>query len=234
MAASPIIIAIDGFSSTGKSTVARQLAGALHYTYIDTGAMYRAVTVFALENNLISDTHFDKEGLTRRLDELELNFERNPRTGSIEIQLNGSTVEHQIRTMRVSSFVSPVATLSSVRRKLVEQQQRMGKDKGIVMDGRDIGTIVFPDAALKIFMTASAEDRAQRRYKELLEKGEAVTFEEVLENVRERDRIDSTREDSPLQKAEDAIVIDNSNLTLDQQFETILQLAQEKLQNRQT
>ena len=232
MAASPIIIAIDGFSSTGKSTVARQLAGALHYTYIDTGAMYRAVTVFALENNLISDTHFDKEGLTRRLDELELNFERNPRTGSIEIQLNGSTVEHQIRTMRVSSFVSPVATLSSVRRKLVEQQQRMGKDKGIVMDGRDIGTIVFPDAALKIFMTASAEDRAQRRYKELLEKGEAVTFEEVLENVRERDRIDSTREDSPLQKAEDAIVIDNSNLTLDQQFETILQLAQEKLQNR--
>ncbi|MBU2930001.1 (d)CMP kinase [Winogradskyella psychrotolerans] len=222
-----IIIAIDGFSSTGKSTVAKLLAKNLNYIYVDTGAMYRAVTYFALENDLIGKDFFDEDALVRRLGEISITFKFNKEAGFAEVYLNGNNIESAIRTLRVSKFVSPVATLSAVRRKLVEQQQLMGKDKGIVMDGRDIGTVVFPDAELKIFMTASAETRAKRRYKELLDRGHELSYEDVLENVTTRDRIDSTREDSPLVKAVDAIEIDNSDLTIEEQLETIVGLAQE-------
>lgn len=220
-----IVIAIDGFSSTGKSTIAKKIAKQLNYIYVDTGAMYRAVTYFALENNFIGDGFFYSEKLIEQLDKISITFKFNDIKGFAEVYLNGKNIESDIRTLRVSQFVSPVATLSEVRRKLVEQQQLMGKDKGIVMDGRDIGTVVFPDAELKIFMTASAETRAKRRYKELLERGHNLSYEDVLENVTTRDRIDSTREDSPLVKAEDAIEIDNSDLTIEEQLDTILDLA---------
>ncbi|WP_296383396.1 (d)CMP kinase [Winogradskyella sp.] len=220
-----IIIAIDGFSSTGKSTVAKQVAKALNYIYVDTGAMYRAVTYFALENDFIGENVFNSEELINQLDDINITFKFNTDLGFAEVYLNGKNIEANIRTLEVSQYVSPIATLSEVRRKLVEQQQLMGKDKGIVMDGRDIGTVVFPNAALKLFMTASAETRAKRRYKELLERGHNASYAEVLENVTTRDHIDSTREDSPLAKAKDAIEIDNSNLSLDEQFEKILQLA---------
>ncbi|MBC3847829.1 (d)CMP kinase [Winogradskyella echinorum] len=220
-----IVIAIDGFSSTGKSTIAKKIAKQLNYIYVDTGAMYRAVTYFALENNFIGDGFFYSEKLIEQLDKISINFKFNDIKGFAEVYLNGKNIESDIRTLRVSQFVSPVATLSEVRRKLVEQQQLMGKDKGMVMDGRDIGTVVFPDAELKIFMTASAETRAKRRYKELLERGHNLSYEDVLENVTTRDRIDSTREDSPLVKAEDAIEIDNSDLTIEEQLDTILDLA---------
>ena len=220
-----IVIAIDGFSSTGKSTIARQLAKELNYIYVDTGAMYRAVTFFALENDLIGEDFFHSEKLIDRLDEINITFKYNKNLGFAEVYLNGKNIEKDIRTLRVSKYVSPVATISEVRQKLVEQQQLMGKDKGIVMDGRDIGTVVFPDAELKIFMTASAETRAKRRYKELLERGHNLSYDEVLENVTTRDRIDSTREDSPLVKAEDAIEIDNSDLTIEAQLDSLLKLA---------
>lgn len=220
-----IVIAIDGFSSTGKSTVAKQLAKALNYIYVDTGAMYRAVTYFALENNLIDKDFFHSEKLIERLSDINITFKFNEKLGFAEVYLNGKNIEKAIRTLEVSRFVSPVATISEVRQKLVEQQQLMGKDKGIVMDGRDIGTVVFPDAELKIFMTASAETRAIRRYKELLERGHNLSYDEVLENVTTRDRIDSTREDSPLIKAKDAIEIDNSDLTIEEQLNTLLKLA---------
>lgn len=220
-----ITIAIDGFSSTGKSTVAKQLAKKLNYIYVDTGAMYRAVTYFAIENDFIGEDFFNSEALIKRLDEINITFKFNETLGYAEVYLNGKNIEADIRTLKVSKYVSPVATLSEVRRKLVEQQQLMGKDKGIVMDGRDIGTVVFPDAELKIFMTASAETRAKRRYKELLERGHNLSYEDVLENVTTRDRIDSTREDSPLIKAEDANEIDNSDLTIEEQLDTILDLA---------
>ncbi|WP_178985691.1 (d)CMP kinase [Winogradskyella helgolandensis] len=222
-----IIIAIDGFSSTGKSTVAKQLAKNLNYIYVDTGAMYRAVAYFALEHDLIGDDFFKEEALVNRLEDISINFKFNKEAGFAEVYLNGENIESAIRTLRVSKFVSPVATLSAVRRKLVEQQQLMGKDKGIVMDGRDIGTVVFPDAELKIFMTASAETRAKRRYKELIDRGHNLSYDDVLENVTTRDHIDSTREDSPLVKAEDAIEIDNSDLTIEEQLETIVGLAEE-------
>ncbi|WP_458626943.1 (d)CMP kinase [Winogradskyella sp. PC D3.3] len=217
-----IIIAIDGFSSTGKSTVAKRLAKKLNYIYVDTGAMYRAVTYFALENQFIGDGFFKEDQLINHLDDITITFKFNKLAGFAEVYLNGKNIEAAIRTLKVSKFVSPVATLSEVRRKLVEQQQLMGKDKGIVMDGRDIGTVVFPEAELKIFMTASAETRAKRRYKELLDRGHELSYEDVLENVTTRDHIDSTREDSPLVKAEDAIEIDNSNLTLEEQLDTIV------------
>lgn len=220
-----IIIAIDGFSSTGKSTIAKQVAKKLNYIYVDTGAMYRAVTYFALENNLIGDGFFNSEGLVSRLDAINITFKFNVTLGFAEVHLNGKNIEASIRTLEVSRYVSPVATLSEVRRKLVQQQQLMGKDSGIVMDGRDIGTVVFPNAALKIFMTASAETRAKRRYKELLERGHNLSYDDVLENVTTRDHIDSTREDSPLVKANDAIEIDNSDLTIEDQLDTILNLA---------
>ncbi|MFC4634353.1 (d)CMP kinase [Dokdonia ponticola] len=227
-----ITIAIDGYSSTGKSTVAKQLADWLEYIYVDTGAMYRAVTLYAMREGLISDGFFDKESLIKKLDEVEITFVKNSSTGKADVCLNGENVESYIRTLEVSSFVSPIATVSEVRAKLVEQQQRMGEAKGIVMDGRDIGTVVFPNAELKIFMTASAEERAKRRYNELLERGDAVTYESVLSNVIERDTIDTTREDSPLVKAADAIEIDNTETNVEDQFHTILQLAKDRIAKR--
>jgi len=220
-----ITIAIDGYSSTGKSTIAKRLAKALNYIYVDTGAMYRAVALFALDHGFV-DGEDNIPELIAHLPEMELKFVPNPDSGKSDMYLNGQNVEEEIRTMRVSGQVSKVAAIGEVRTKLVEMQQQMGKDKGIVMDGRDIGTVVFPDAELKLFMTASPEIRATRRYKELLDKGEQVTFEEVLKNVQERDRIDSTRSISPLQKAKDAIEFDNSDMGLEEQFERIYDFSQ--------
>ncbi|THD67517.1 (d)CMP kinase [Robertkochia marina] len=221
---SKITIAIDGYSSTGKSTVARQLAKALDYIYVDSGAMYRAITLFALQNDLIGKEQegVDKAGLISLLPGIRLEFRKNHETGKADIWLNGENVEQDIRKMEVSSFVSMVSALPEVRKKLVEQQRLLGKDKGVVMDGRDIGTVVFPDAELKLFMTASPKIRATRRYKELLEKGETITYEEVLQNVESRDLADSTRKDSPLIKADDAVEIDNSDMGEKEQFERIL------------
>ncbi|WP_445716651.1 (d)CMP kinase [Flavobacterium sp.] len=224
-----ITIAIDGFSSTGKSTLAKQLAAALGYVYVDTGAMYRAVAYFAMQHNLVSETHLDATGLVVQLPNINLRFQFNPALGFAEMYLNNENIETQIRTIEVSRMVSKVAEISEVRAKLVEQQQAMGKDKGIVMDGRDIGTVVFPDAELKLFMTASSKTRAQRRFDELVEKGQHITFDEVLQNVEERDYIDTHREDSPLVKANDAIEIDNSSLSKKEQFELVLNLVKEKL-----
>ena len=224
-----ITIAIDGFSSTGKSTLAKQLAKELGYVYVDTGAMYRAVAYFAMQHNLVSETHLDKAGLIAQLSNINLRFQFNPTLGFAEMYLNNKNIETPIRTIEVSRMVSKVAEISEVRAKLVEQQQAMGKDKGIVMDGRDIGTVVFPDAELKLFMTASSKTRAQRRFDELVEKGQHITFEDVLQNVEERDYIDTHREDSPLVKADDAIEIDNSSLSKKEQFEIVLQLVKEKL-----
>jgi cytidylate kinase len=226
-----ITIAIDGFSSTGKSTVAKQLAKELGYAYVDTGAMYRAVTLYALRKKFISETHFDVAALIADLPLIKLKFIFNPEVGFGEMYLNGENVEKPIRQMEVSQYVSKIAAVPQVREMLVAQQQEMGREKGIVMDGRDIGTVVFPKAELKIFMTASAKERAQRRFLELQERGENVTFEEVLENVEERDLLDTTRKDSPLVKAEDAKEIDNSHLTLAGQFEKILELYDEAINN---
>lgn len=227
-----IIISIDGYSSTGKSTVAKQLADWLEYIYVDTGAMYRAVTLFAMEQGLISDGFFDKESLVSKLKEVQISFARNATSGKAEVCLNGKNVEKYIRNLEVSSFVSPIATVSEVRAKLVEQQQEMGRKKGIVMDGRDIGTVVFPDAELKIFMTASAQERAKRRYDELRSRGDEVAYASVLSNVLERDSIDTSRKDSPLVQAKDAIVIDNTETTVEDQFYTILQLAKDRIAGR--
>lgn len=226
-----ITIAIDGFSSTGKSTLAKQLAKHLGYVYVDTGAMYRAITLFAMQMGYISNDFFDKETLINSLSNIKLHFEFNPDLGFAEMYLNDVNVEKEIRTIEVSSFVSKIAEVSEVRSKLVEQQQEMGKGKGIVMDGRDIGTVVFPNAELKIFMTASPETRAQRRFDELQAKGDSVTYEEVLKNVQERDYIDTHRDDSPLVKADDAIEIDNSYLTREEQFTAVLELAEEIISN---
>ncbi|HUH27429.1 (d)CMP kinase [Gelidibacter sp.] len=225
-----ITIAIDGFSSTGKSTVAKQLAKALGYVYVDSGAMYRAVALYAMQNGIISQGNFDVEKLVSDLESLRIHFKYNEDLGFAEMYLNGKNVEHEIRTLEVSQYVSQVAEISEVRRMLVLQQQQMGMEKGVVMDGRDIGTVVFPDAELKFFMTASAETRAKRRYKELLDRNENVSYEDVLKNVESRDLIDSTREDSPLMKAKDAIEIDNSNLSLEAQFEKLYALAQETIE----
>ena len=224
-----ITIAIDGFSSTGKSTVAKQLAKALGYVYVDSGAMYRAITLYAMQNHLIETDCFDSEQLVNQLDEVVIGFQFNKELGFAEVYLNSVNVENEIRTLEVSRFVSQVSTVPKVRKKLVEQQQLMGLKKGVVMDGRDIGTVVFPDSELKLFMTASPETRAIRRFDELIARGDDVAFDEVLENVRSRDYIDSTREDSPLRKAEDAIEIDNSNLTLKQQFDLVLDMAHQKI-----
>ncbi len=218
------IIAIDGFSSTGKSTLAKQLAAKLGFVYVDTGAMYRAVTYFALKNKLISDAHFNINELVSKLHEISISFKFNATVGFAELYLNDKNIEKEIRTMHISSFVSKVSTVAEVRYLLVKQQQEIGKNTNVVMDGRDIGTVVFPDADLKLFMTASDTIRAQRRYDELIKRGDKVTFEEVLHNVRERDYIDSNRENSPLKKASDAIEIDNSNQSIKEQFEKILQL----------
>lgn len=219
-----ITIAIDGFSSTGKSTLAKQLAKELEYVYVDTGAMYRAVAYFAMQHNLIGADFFKKEALIEALANIKLEFRFNADLGFAEMYLNGENVEKQIRTIEVSNFVSKVAAVSEVRAKLVEQQQEMGTNKAIVMDGRDIGTVVFPNAELKIFMTASAETRAQRRFDELQQKGDNVSYEEVLKNVVERDYMDTHREDSPLVIADDAIEIDNSYLNKEEQFAAVLEL----------
>jgi cytidylate kinase len=226
-----ITIAIDGFSSTGKSTVAKQLAKALGYVYADSGAMYRAVALYAMQNGCIDSAYFDKESLIAQLDQISISFKYNENLGFAEVYLNGKNIETQIRTLEVSQFVSQVATVSEVRELLVKQQQTFGKDKGVVMDGRDIGTVVFPDAELKLFMTASAEKRAQRRYDELIERGDDVSYDEVLKNVQSRDHIDSTREDSPLTMAEGSIKLDNSNMTLEEQFEFVLKHSEEKIRD---
>ena len=219
-----ITIAIDGYSSTGKSTLAKELANHLGYVYVDTGAMYRAVAYFAMQNGYIGTDFFDKDSLKNSLPDIKLVFKFNPDLGFAEMYLNDINVEREIRSIEVSNYVSKVAEISEVRSKLVEQQQEMGKNKGIVMDGRDIGTIVFPDAELKIFMTATPITRAERRYKELQKKGDNVTFDEVLKNVEERDYIDTHREDSPLVKAHDAIEFDNSTISKKEQFEKVLKL----------
>jgi len=219
-----ITIAIDGFSSTGKSTLAKQLAHHLGYIFVDTGAMYRAITLYAMQKGYIQTDFFDKEKLIQDLPNIRIQFEYNSELGFAEMVLNGVNVEQEIRTLEVSNFVSTIATVSEVRAKLVEQQHEMGKNKGIVMDGRDIGTVVFPDAELKIFMTASPETRARRRYDELKAKGDLVSFEEIYENVQERDYIDCNRTDSPLVKAADAVEIDNSNLSREEQFAFVLDL----------
>lgn len=226
-----ITIAIDGHSSTGKSTLAKQLAQALNYIYVDTGAMYRAVTLYALNHEMMADNSLNIPQLIKQLDNISMTFHFNPEVGFAEMYLNGTNVEKEIRSMEVSQWVSKIAEVSEIRAKLVQQQQGYGKEKGIVMDGRDIGTVVFPDAELKVFMTASAEIRAKRRFEELKEKGQNVNLEDVLQNVQERDRIDSSRADSPLIQAEDAVVIDNSQLTKKEQFDLILKLAQARIKN---
>lgn len=219
-----ITIAIDGFSSTGKSTLAKELAKNLGYIYVDTGAMYRAVSLFAMQMGYIDKDFFDKQSLINSLPFIKLEFKFNPDLEFSEMYLNGFNVEKEIRTIEVSNYVSKVAEISEVRSKLVELQQEMGKNKGIVMDGRDIGTVVFPDAELKIFMNASAKTRAKRRYDELIYRGDSVSFEEVLKNIEERDFIDTHRDDSPLVKADDAIEFDNSTITKQQQFKKVLKL----------
>lgn len=219
-----ITIAIDGFSSCGKSTMAKDLAREVGYIYVDTGAMYRSVTLYALRNGFFADDNsIDTEGLEKEMDNIKISFQLNPETGKPDTYLNGECVEKEIRSMEVSSRVSPIATLPFVRTALVAQQQRMGQDKGIVMDGRDIGTTVFPDAELKIYVTASAEVRAQRRYDELVAKGMPADFEDILKNVKERDYIDSHREVSPLRKADDAIELDNSNMTIAEQKQWLME-----------
>lgn len=214
-----ITIAIDGFSSCGKSTMAKDLAREIGYIYIDSGAMYRAVTLYSIENDIFRGEQIDTEKLRSQIENIHISFLLNPETGRPDTYLNGVNVENKIRTMEVSSRVSPIATLDFVRKAMVAQQQEMGRAKGIVMDGRDIGTTVFPDAELKIFVTASPEIRAQRRYDELKAKGQEASFDEILENVKQRDYIDQNREVSPLRKADDALLLDNSYLTISQQKE---------------
>lgn len=212
-----ITIAIDGYSSCGKSTMAKDLAREIGYIYIDSGAMYRAVTLYCLDNNLFTEEGIDTESLKKAMPDIRISFLLDKDTQRPVTCLNGQPVEDRIRSMEVSSRVSPVAALDFVREALVKQQQEMGKAKGIVMDGRDIGTVVFPDAELKIFVTASAEIRAQRRYDELKAKGQDASYEDILNNVKERDYIDQNRAVSPLRQAEDAILLDNSQLTIEEQ-----------------
>ncbi len=219
-----ITIAVDGFSSTGKSTLAKALAKHLGYVYVDTGAMYRAVALFAMQNGYIGKDFVDTQSLINSLPYIKLVFKYNPNLGFSEMYLNGDNVETEIRTIEVSNYVSKVAGIPEVRSKLVEQQHEMGKNKGVVMDGRDIGTVVFPEAEIKLFMTASAHTRAERRFKELQQKGDQVTFEEVFKNIEDRDYMDTHREDSPLVKAKDAIEFDNSNISKEEQFQKALKL----------
>lgn len=224
-----IIVAIDGHSSCGKSTMAKDLAREVGYIYVDTGAMYRAVTLFAMRNNLFdAEGNINTERLEQLLPEVKISFKLDPETSRPMACLNGEVVEQEIRSLEVSQHVSPIAALPFVRAKLVEQQQAMGKEKGIVMDGRDIGTVVFPDAELKIFVTASAEIRAQRRFKELQAKGMPADFNDILKNVEERDYIDSHRATSPLRQADDALVLDNSHLTIEEQKKWLMEKFNEK------
>lgn len=220
---SPIIIAIDGFSSSGKSTMARRLAATVGYRYLDTGAMYRAVTLYALDHGLfLPDSTPDTSAIIAALPSIHIDFAIQP-DGTQHTLLNGKDVEAEIRRLRVSEAVSPVAAIAEVRHAMVAKQQELGRDKGIVVDGRDIGTVVFPDAELKIYVDASAETRARRRFKEMVEKGAAVNYEEVLANVVHRDHIDSTRAESPLRRADDAIALDNSEMTLEEQDAWLLE-----------
>jgi cytidylate kinase len=214
-----ITIAVDGFSSCGKSTMAKFLARKAGYIYIDTGAMYRAITLYCIQNGFMKDGVLNEEKLAEQIDNIKIEFKPDPETGFPETYLNDKNVEREIRLMEVSNLVSVVSAIEFVRKAMVKQQQEMGKSKGVVMDGRDIGTVVFPDAELKIFATASPETRARRRYDELKQKGESVSFEEISENVRKRDHIDQTRTESPLKKADDAIVLDNGNMSIDEQNE---------------
>lgn len=226
-----IVIAIDGFSSCGKSTMAKDLAREVGYIYVDTGAMYRAVTLFAMRNDVFdAEGNIDETRLKALLPDVKLTFQLNNETKLPEVCLNGENVERYIRTLEVSQHVSPIAALPFVREKLVEQQQAMGNEKGIVMDGRDIGTVVFPDAELKIFVTASAEIRAQRRFKELEAKGMPTNFDEILQNVEQRDYIDTHRETSPLRQADDALVLDNSHLTIADQKVWLMEKFNERTQ----
>lgn len=226
-----IVIAIDGFSSCGKSTMAKDLAREVGYIYVDTGAMYRAVTLFAMRNNVFdAEGNIDETRLKALLPDVKLTFQLNNETKLPEVCLNGENVERYIRTLEVSQHVSPIAALPFVREKLVEQQQAMGNEKGIVMDGRDIGTVVFPNAELKIFVTASAEIRAQRRFKELETKGMPADFDEILQNVEQRDYIDIHRETSPLRQADDALVLDNSHLTIAEQKVWLMEKFNERTQ----
>ena len=225
-----ITIAIDGFSSCGKSTMAQMLAKEVGYIYVDTGAMYRAVTLFAMRNGMIAPNgEVNRDELKQKMQTLRVEFKLNEQTGRAETYLNGENVENEIRGMEVSSHVSAIAAIDFVRTALVEQQQRMGRDKGIVMDGRDIGTVVFPDAELKVFVTASAEIRAQRRFDELKGKGVEANFDEILNNVQQRDYIDSHREVSPLRKADDAIELDNGELTIAQQLQWLVERFEERV-----
>ncbi|MBR0201023.1 MAG: (d)CMP kinase [Bacteroidaceae bacterium] len=225
----PITIAIDGHSSCGKSTMAKDLARQIGYIYIDSGAMYRCCTLFCIEQGLIrEDGTVDVEALEPRMGEINVSFRFNPETGRPDAYLNGENVESRIRTMEVSSYVSPVAAIPFVRKAMTAQQQLMGQKGGIVMDGRDIGTAVFPNAEMKVFVTASPEVRAQRRYDELRAKGDDVSFDEILKNLQERDRIDSTREVAPLRQAPDALVLDNSHLTIEEQKQWLLDRFKEK------
>jgi len=226
-----ITIAIDGFSSTGKSTLAKQLAHHLQYVYVDSGAMYRAVALYALQNNLINGSDLKTAQLIHKLPFIMVTFDYNKVLESSEVYLNGKNVHEAVRSMEVSNAVSIVATVPEVRHQLVTLQQQMGSQKGIVMDGRDIGTVVFPDAELKLFMTASADTRANRRYEELAVNNSNLSLQAVLDNINLRDHLDSTREDSPLFKANDAIEIDNSNLSKEQQFEQVMNLVNSKLES---
>lgn len=224
-----IIIAIDGYSSSGKSTMARDLARRIGYVYVDSGAMYRAVTLYAIEHGMASpEKGVDTTALVNALPDIHISFTPAGSDGIQHTLLNGKDVEREIRDMQVSSLVSPVAVIPEVRHHLTVLQQEYGKEKGIVMDGRDIGTTVFPAAEMKVFVNASPEERARRRVKELIEKGENVTYEDVLENIRERDHIDTTRKESPLRKADDAVLLDNDNMTIEQQMEWLLKLYEDR------
>ena len=224
-----IVVAIDGHSSCGKSTIAKAVAVRFGYIFIDSGAMYRAVTLFALRHHLITDGSVKKQELIGLLPEILIEFRYNPEKQKSDTYLNGENVEDEIRQLTVSQNVSPVATIAEVRAAMVRLQKELGKNKGIVMDGRDIGTVVFPDAELKLFVTASAEIRAQRRFDELTANGETVSYKEILQNVQERDHIDSTREASPLRKANDALVLDNSHMTREEQLKWVIERVQERL-----
>jgi cytidylate kinase len=223
-----ITIAIDGHSSCGKSTMAKDLTRKVGYIYVDTGAMYRSVTLYALRNGLFNDDDSIKtDELEQQMDNIHITFQLNEETGRPDTYLNGECVEQEIRSLEVSNHVSPIAALGFVREAMVAQQQLMGQGGGVVMDGRDIGTVVFPNAELKVFVTASAEVRAQRRFKELQEKGMPADFDDILKNVVERDYIDSHREVSPLRQADDALLLDNSNMTIPEQNEWLMQRFQE-------
>ncbi len=224
-----IIIAVDGFSSCGKSTFAKAIAARLGYIFIDTGAMYRAVTLYALDHGAIRSGVVDEDGVVALLDEITIDFRFNPERGASDIYVCGDLAENRIRSIEVSNCVSAVSAIPEVRRRLVAFQQKMGKRRGIVMDGRDIGTTVFPDAELKLFMTADAKVRAQRRYDELRAKGDDVSLEEIEQNVISRDHADMTRAVSPLRQADDAVVLDNSHMTVAEQMEWFLALFEERI-----